>query len=369
MVKVNPDDSNMCSGKIAAVSVPTDNFKAAGNEQRKSYILQLNVTVSTNFSELTNITNGIEGKKYIYIYSKTAFLKHNLIIESNAKRARPASHINYESELVVFDKQSRCLLSEGEYELSLKERPLAATKNYSPKKHPTWDTIPDSGIASLDKSAFEDFQVRPMLKFRLAWTKEKCAALVDRPLPITVKKHDPIMNGGSVLANVTESADSGKDNQPHHNNNSSEVALPSGTTGVDYYFIYNNNTRQQTEACENYHCPWCSLNSITLYALLKHLKLCHARFNFTYVETDNDSRARIDVCINELYDGSYTGSPNDLVGPSGFAFSRAGPVRRTIVTRILVCRPRRLKPTLAEFLEIDENELNSQRPYITGHNR
>lgn len=62
MVKVNPDDSNMCSGKIAAVSVPTDNFKAAGNEQRKSYILQLNVTVSTNYSEMTNINNGIEGK-------------------------------------------------------------------------------------------------------------------------------------------------------------------------------------------------------------------------------------------------------------------------------------------------------------------
>lgn len=278
--------------------------------------------------------------------------------------------------MVVFDKQSRCLLTEGEYELSLKERPLAATKNYSPKKHPMWDTIPDSGIASLDKSAFEDFQVRPMLKFRLAWTKEKCAALVDRPLPITVKKHDPLMNGATSISAITsetsaataDAADNAKETS--HNNNSSEVALPSGT-GVDYHFIYNNNTRQQTEACENYHCPWCSLNCITLYALLKHLKLCHSRFNFTYVETltDNDARARIDVCINELFDGSYTGSPNDLVGPSGFAFSRAGPVRRTIVTRILVCRPRRLKPTLAEFLEIDENELNSQRPYITGHNR
>lgn len=312
----------------------------------------------------------------VYLKKRVLFIYYNLNkpiqfsiypSESTAKRARPASHINYESELVVFDKQSRCLLSEGEYELSLKERPLAATKNYSPKKHPTWDTIPDSGIASLDKSAFEDFQVRPMLKFRLAWTKEKCAALVDRPLPITVKKHDPIMNGSSALSNVTD-AEHSKDSQQPHNNNSSELALPSGT-GVDYFFIYNNNTRQQTEACENYHCPWCSLNSITLYALLKHLKLCHARFNFTYVETDNESRARIDVCINELYDGSYTGSPNDLVGPSGFAFSRAGPVRRTIVTRILVCRPRRPKPTLAEFLEIDENELNSQRPYITGHNR
>lgn len=56
----------MCSGKIAAVSVPTDNFKASANEQRKSYILQLNVTVSTNYSELTNITNGIEGKQIIW---------------------------------------------------------------------------------------------------------------------------------------------------------------------------------------------------------------------------------------------------------------------------------------------------------------
>lgn len=61
IVKINPDDSNMCSGKISAVSVPTDNFKAAGNDQRKSYILQLNVTVSTNFSHMTSITNGIEG--------------------------------------------------------------------------------------------------------------------------------------------------------------------------------------------------------------------------------------------------------------------------------------------------------------------
>lgn len=62
VVKVNPDDSNVCSGKIAAVSVATDNFKAADNDQRKSYILQLNVTVSTNFSELTSISNGVEGK-------------------------------------------------------------------------------------------------------------------------------------------------------------------------------------------------------------------------------------------------------------------------------------------------------------------
>lgn len=52
---------------------------------------------------------------------------------------------------------------------------------------------------------------------------------------------------------------------------------------IVYQFLYNNNSRQQTEACEDLHCPWCSLDCSTLYALLKHLKLCHSRFTFTYV--------------------------------------------------------------------------------------
>lgn len=312
--------------------------------------------------------------------------------------------IVYESEMVVFDKHNRCLLSEGEYELSLQERidaaaNVAAAANvvngagggggkarlpFSPKKHATWE---NSDIESLVKPAFETYQKLPVLKFRLAWTKERSADLVDRPLPITLaakqKQHDQLMTsngsgGGGVNGDAVVV-----------NKNNNEVAVTDDvgggtgteTAGVDYHFIYNNNTRQQTEACKDYQCPWCSLNCMALYGLLKHLKLCHARLNFTYVPQQSAAsatsgvggagkiRARIDVCINETFDGSYTGSPHDLVGPSGFAFSRAGPVRRTIVTRILVCRPRRPKPSLAEFLEIDENELNSQRPYITGHNR
>lgn len=80
--------------------------------------------------------------------------------------------------------------------------------------------------------------------------------------------------------------------------------------------------------------------------------------------------ARIDVAINECYDGSYAGSPHELISqPSGIPFPRTGPTRRTSVTNILVCRPKRTKPSLSEFLELDENEFESQRPYITGHNR
>lgn len=74
------------------------------------------------------------------------------------------------------------------------------------------------------------------------------------------------------------------------------------------------------------------------------------------------------MSINELYDGSYNGSPHDLLG-SVNAFSRRGPVRRTVVTNLLVCRPRRTKHSLTEFIECDENEFDSQRPFITGHSR
>ena len=48
-------------------------------------------------------------------------------------------------------------------------------------------------------------------------------------------------------------------------------------------FLYNNNTRQQTEARDDLHCPWCTLNCRRLYSLLKHLKLSHSRFVFNYV--------------------------------------------------------------------------------------
>ncbi len=52
---------------------------------------------------------------------------------------------------------------------------------------------------------------------------------------------------------------------------------------IFYQFMYNNNTRQQTEARDDLHCPWCSLNCMQLYSLLKHLRTSHPRFNFTYV--------------------------------------------------------------------------------------
>jgi polycomb protein SUZ12 len=48
--------------------------------------------------------------------------------------------------------------------------------------------------------------------------------------------------------------------------------------------------------------------------------------------------ARIDVSINEQYDGSYVGNPQDLHSHIGYAFCRGGPIRRTPVTHVIVYR-------------------------------
>uniref|UniRef100_A0AAR2KTE2 Polycomb protein VEFS-Box domain-containing protein n=1 Tax=Pygocentrus nattereri TaxID=42514 RepID=A0AAR2KTE2_PYGNA len=145
------------------------------------------------------------------------------------------------------------------------------------------------------------------------------------------------------------------------------VCEPRQKLRIFYQFLYNNNTRQQTEARDDLHCPWCTLNCRKLYSLLKHLKLSHSRFIFNYVP--HPKGARIDVSINECYDGSYVGNPQDIHSQPGFAFSRNGPVKRTAVTHILVCRPKRTKPSLSEFLESEDGEPEQQRTYVSGHNR
>lgn len=60
--------------------------------------------------------------------------------------------------------------------------------------------------------------------------------------------------------------------------------------------------------------------------------------SFFYLLQYHPKGARIDVSINECYDGSYAGNPQDIHRQPGFAFSRNGPVKRTPITHILVCR-------------------------------
>ncbi|XP_070158793.1 polycomb protein suz12-B [Polyergus mexicanus] len=371
-VPINPSESQP-PPKAPTISIPNESFSLNNGHIAKTYMLLLRV----------------------YCMSNNGCLISNCDLEEPAQKRRKSSTGSiktagdevkqYGSELTVYDKHNRCLLTDGEYELGLQE--VQTNLRSSPKKHNSWETVVDIK----DCEPFEMFKQGPTLKFRLSWTMEPSNGLVDRPMPI------PSIPSGDNKENRSVNAGFERSSSVNHNNNSStnnnnNATLPTpspltpssrmsvsnekvdtnananGTQQIVYQFLYNNNSRQQTEACEDLHCPWCSLDCGKLYSLLKHLKLCHSRFTFTYVPIPQG--ARIDVAINECYDGSYAGSPHELISqPSSAPFSRTGPTRRTSVTNILVCRPKRTKPSLSEFLELDENEFESQRPYITGHNR
>ncbi|XP_030760874.1 polycomb protein suz12 [Sitophilus oryzae] len=318
-VPINPLDSQLPL-TAPTISIPTESFSNGTGPIIKSYILlfRVKVTIDTENTELEE--PAVKKRK-----------SSNVLDSSNTKI--------YGAELTIYDKHNRCYLSDGDYDVVVHD--VSAISRNSPKKHSSWENINDLVETCGNIDAFLKGAI---LKFKLNWSSVACAKVVDRPKPY-----------------------------PLSDNKENNSALANGDTDIAklqivYQFVYNNNSRQQTEACEDLHCPWCSINCNELYTLLKHLKLCHSRFTFTYVPISVG--ARIDVAINEMYDGSYTGSPHDLITqPSVCAFSRNGPVRRASVTHILVCHPKRPKPSLSEFLELDDCEYDGQRPFITGHNR
>jgi len=253
------------------------------------------------------------------------------------------------AELTVTDKHSRLQLTEGEYELIM--CPEDDEKRISPKKTASWEII---DLENTDKSVeLTKFTQGCTLKFRLSWSSAPAASLVERPRPLMPREN---CQNASFLRREKVKKKERKEEKP---------------TRIVYQFLYNNNSRQLTEAREDLHCPWCGLNCLILVSLLKHLKLCHPRFLFTYVPLHEG--ARIDVSVSELFDSTYVGNPHDMISqPPGYAFSRNGPVQRTSITIILVFKPKRSPPSLTEFLELEDNEnghFDNQRPFVSGHNR
>ncbi|KAK9885895.1 hypothetical protein WA026_013769 [Henosepilachna vigintioctopunctata] len=311
-VPINPVNDQFPS-TASTISIPTEKFNTNGGPLTKSHILLFRLKIKTNKEKSETDEPVCKRNKLDDLLSEP--------------------HI-YGAELTVYDKHNRCYLTDGDYDIIVQD-----FVSSSPKKHANWENISDlvETCGNLDA-----FMQGAILKFKLNWSSEACAKIVDRP-----KLYSQCEN---------------KENIPEVQADNMEKIQ------IVYQFVYNNNSRQQTEACEDLHCPWCSINCDQLYTLLKHLKLCHSRFTFTYVPIAVG--ARVDVAINELYDGSYTGSPHDLITqPSVCAFSRNGPVRRASVTHILVCHPKRPKSSLSEFIELDDCEFDGQRPFITGHNR
>uniref|UniRef100_A0A3B5A411 SUZ12 polycomb repressive complex 2 subunit n=1 Tax=Stegastes partitus TaxID=144197 RepID=A0A3B5A411_9TELE len=343
-VPLNPDSNQTKPGSYPSLLVSSNEFEPSNSHMVKSYSLLFRVS-RTGRRDTNDVTDTPSRKK-----------------RSSSHREEGETTETYVAQMTVFDKNRRLQLLDGEYEVSMQGMEDCPVS----KKRATWETILDGKRLP----PFETFSQGPTLQFTLRWTGDtsgKSTAPVAKPLATRNSDSSSPMetrtsNHRTALMTVKESVST--DIQTRKEQVPCE---PRQKLRIFYQFLYNNNTRQQTEARDDLHCPWCTLNCSKLYSLLKHLKLSHSRFIFNYVP--HPKGARIDVSINECYDGSYVGNPQDIHSQPGFAFSRNGPVKRTAVTHILVCRPKRTKPSLSEFLESEDGELEQQRTYVSGHNR
>uniref|UniRef100_W5KQC4 SUZ12 polycomb repressive complex 2 subunit b n=1 Tax=Astyanax mexicanus TaxID=7994 RepID=W5KQC4_ASTMX len=360
-VPLNPDLSQTKPGAFPSLLVSSSEFEPSNSHIVKSYSLLFRVS-RPGKRDSNGFING-ETDENIDVKEEPPSRKKR----STSHRDDGDATETFVAQMTVFDKNRRLQLLDGEYEVSMQQIEDSPVS----KKRATWETILDGKRLP----PFETFSQGPTLQFTLRWTgdpNDPSTAPVAKPLSArnsdTSLKSSEILKFFSICAAAKESMSTSTGSSGGvQTRREQSICEPRQKLRIFYQFLYNNNTRQQTEARDDLHCPWCTLNCRKLYSLLKHLKLSHSRFIFNYVP--HPKGARIDVSINECYDGSYVGNPQDIHSQPGFAFSRNGPVKRTAVTHILVCRPKRTKPSLSEFLESEDGEPEQQRTYVSGHNR
>lgn len=364
-VPLNPDTSagpHTKSGSFPTLLVPSSEFEPSNSHMVKSYSLLFRVSRSGCPRAQTNgLTNG-ESHHNRDFTEEVVNRKRRSSSLVGEEEEEEEGETTFVAQMTVFDKNRRLQLLDGEYEVSMQETEECPVN----KKRATWETILDGKCLP----PLESFSQGPTLQFTLHWTtdsSDRSTAPVAKPLATRncESNHDP--SRPSTLRAAHAPAVKESLSADVQSRREQVAAEPRQKLRIFYQFQYNNNTRQQTEARDDLHCPWCTLNCRKLYSLIKHLKLSHSRFIFNYVP--HPKGAKIEVSINESYDGSYAGNPQDIHSQPGFAFSRNGPVKRTAVTHVLTCRPKRTKASLSEFLESEDGDREQQRPYISGHNR
>ena len=260
-VPVNPSEQNP-PNKAPALSIPSKSFSLTGVSglgRVKTYSLLIKINCGGELEDAGQDEN----------QEPEPACKRRKGRGDDEEEGRMVS-----AELVVYDKHSRCLLTEGEYELVMADCEGKSNKISPQKKSSSWEII-DAETAAMSSQQFQVFSHSPTLKFRLSWSSEPAGAMVERPRPLM-----PRDNG--LEAAYTRREKQKKEKSVKRQRSPGEAG-GGKVTRIVYQFLYNNNSRQQTEAREDLHCPWCSLNCLQLYSLLKHLKLSHPRFLFTYV--------------------------------------------------------------------------------------
>jgi polycomb protein SUZ12 len=88
------------------------------------------------------------------------------------------------AELIVYDRHSRCLLIDGDYELAMKEINSLESSGTSPSGTEKSSRIANTSWSTLDSPSttppLSILAHGPMLKFRLEWANDPISALVDR---------------------------------------------------------------------------------------------------------------------------------------------------------------------------------------------
>ncbi|XP_029014996.1 polycomb protein suz12-B-like [Betta splendens] len=357
-VPLNPDTSvgvQAKPGSFPSLLVPSIEFEPSNSHMVKSYSLLFRVSrPGYPHTPINSLTNGEN-------HRSRDFTEEVVNRKRRSSSLREEGETTFVAQMTVFDKNRRLQLLDGEYEVSMQEMEECPVN----KKRATWETILDGKCLP----PFESFSQGPTLQFTLRWISDSSdlsTAPVAKPLATRNTETNQDTRPSTLRATHTQTVKESI-NADMQTRREQVLAEPRHKLRIFYQFQYNHNTRQQTEARDDLHCPWCTLNCRKLYSLLKHLKLSHSRFIFNYVP--HPKGAKVEVSINECYDGSYAGNPQDIHNQPGFAFSRNGPVKRTAVTHVLVCRPKRTKPSLSEFLESEDGEREQQRTYISGHNR
>ncbi|CDQ74761.1 unnamed protein product [Oncorhynchus mykiss] len=360
-VPLNPDCSNQTKpGSLPSLLVSSNEFEPSNSHMVKSYSLLFRV-LRTGRRDMNGLVNG-EANENIGKYSDVPNRKKR----SSAHREDGETTETFVAQMTVFDKNRRLQLLDGEYEVSMQGMEDCPVS----KKRATWETILDGKRLP----PFETFSQGPTLQFTLRWTgdaSDKSTAPVAKPL--ATRNSDgssPVESRPSTLKSAPlVTLDCKRSWSKHIDTTVSKLGRSLSIIKRCSAFLTALSARQFLQALVLSHLDYCSVVEAQLtLGCTQRANINNVHVNLSWLKP-HPKGARIDVSINECYDGSYVGNPQDIHSQPGFAFSRNGPVKRTAVTHVLVCRPKRTKPSLSEFLESEDGELEQQRTYVSGHNR
>lgn len=392
------------------------------------HILVFKVTIlkpqsASNNSQLTNGTMNGD-----YTNGDLSDKEEIFSAPASNKRRRVCNEVHrYKAELVISGNSPETMLKDGDYNLTLNECTSLATNGDCRsvnvqdrfRKKVIWEN------ASNLNNQVKDYLHEPYLSFHLKWSADLGGELVQQIKPYLfgngkaahhpistqpLKQIDPpnnaenshsnksssysknsrkfsasnsssmLLNGcatnGSTITNGTATNGFGYSGTKRSNGpepvssllQASAHQLPAGDSKVVYRFIHNNDELQLLKTNSDFMCPWCSIQCFQIFSLKHHLKYIHNRFNFSI--TCDSKGYKIDVAINETFDGSYCGNPQHDMSNFTSNTRSSHPVQRTPVT-LFNLNLRGKRQSLSTFLENEtiDIDFDLMKQEVFGHNR